>query len=151
MRKCFKNVLYVEHKEKLRITVLQVQHNNLFPCSASQPRHPPAFKIAIKVYFKIQLELRRVIDVWFDIWSPNFEWRVGSHLPKSLNNSVFICNSFHAMPERSQIPPLTSLLAPTGALIVIVSQHIYTANPLFEILSISANIFSFSFCKFNAD
>ena len=39
------------------------------------------------------------------------------------------------------------LLAPTGALIVIVCYYIYimSAQPLFEICSISANIYSFSF------
>ena len=38
------------------------------------------------------------------------------------------------------------LLAPTGALIVTVVYYIYIEpQPLFEILSISANIFSFSF------
>ena len=45
------------------------------------------------------------------------------------------------------------LLAPTGALIVTVVYYIYIdpRRPLFEISSISANIFSFSFCKLNTD
>ena len=45
------------------------------------------------------------------------------------------------------------LLAPTGALIVTVVYYtsIMVRKPLFEISSISANIFSFSFCELNAD
>ena len=42
-------------------------------------------------------------------------------------------------------PQTTILLAPTGALIVIVCHYIDIRRQLFEILSISANIFSFSF------
>ena len=41
------------------------------------------------------------------------------------------------------------LLAPTGALIVTVVY--IEIQKLFEISSISANIFSFSFCELNAD
>ena len=43
------------------------------------------------------------------------------------------------------------LLAPTGAFIVIVVYYTSAARPLFEISSISANIFSFSFWELNAD
>ena len=49
-------------------------------------------------------------------------------------------------------PSTAPFLAPTGALIVTVVYYIRSAQqPLFEISSISANIFSFSFCKLNAD